>query len=171
VPAATATPPTITARTCPLGSCPLVYLQAGQQGLILLARLDEVALRWHQPGHWKARVTGVPAELLDRFERAGNGTFSLEPVSPPRPVSTGNQPRDRRLRQGAGRIPRGPPGECLWSAGRGHQANPGTGAAPAARAGSAPLRHIWEAKSATDREAWKFHVLRREAETALSSKP
>jgi hypothetical protein len=60
----------------------LVYIQANQQGLTLLARLEEVALRWHQPGALKPQAIGVPGELLDRFEGAGNGSFSLEQVSP-----------------------------------------------------------------------------------------
>jgi serine/threonine-protein kinase len=29
----------------------------------------------------------------------------------------------------------------------------------------------WDAKSATNREAWMYHLLRREAETVLASKP
>jgi eukaryotic-like serine/threonine-protein kinase len=47
------------------------------------------------------------------------------------------------------------------------------GKADAARASfsAAVAAYVWDAKKATDREAWMFHLLRREAETVLASKP
>jgi tetratricopeptide (TPR) repeat protein len=47
------------------------------------------------------------------------------------------------------------------------------GKADAARASfrAAVASYVWHEKSATDREAWMFHLLRREAETVLASKP
>jgi serine/threonine-protein kinase len=35
---------------------------------------------------------------------------------------------------------------------------------------AAVASYVWDAKSATDREAWMFHLLRREAETVLASR-
>ena len=47
------------------------------------------------------------------------------------------------------------------------------GKADAARASfsAAVAAYLWDMKSATDREAWMFHLLRREAETVLASEP
>ena len=47
------------------------------------------------------------------------------------------------------------------------------GKADAARASfrAAVAAYVWDEKQATDREAWMYHVLRREAETVLASKP
>ena len=47
------------------------------------------------------------------------------------------------------------------------------GKADAARASycAAVAAYVWDVKRATDREAWMFHLLRREAETELASKP
>jgi serine/threonine-protein kinase len=36
---------------------------------------------------------------------------------------------------------------------------------------AAVASYVWDAKSATDREAWMFHLLRREAETVLAPLP
>ncbi len=36
---------------------------------------------------------------------------------------------------------------------------------------AAAASYVWDAKRATDREAWMFHLLRREAETVLASMP
>jgi serine/threonine-protein kinase len=48
-----------------------------------------------------------------------------------------------------------------------------SGKADAARESfrAAAASYVWDAKSATDREAWMYHLLRREAETVLASKP
>ena len=47
------------------------------------------------------------------------------------------------------------------------------GKADAARASfrAAVAAYVWDVKRATDREAWMYHLLRREAETVLASKP
>jgi serine/threonine-protein kinase len=47
------------------------------------------------------------------------------------------------------------------------------GKADSARASfcAAVAAYVWDVKRATDREAWMFHLLRREAETVLASKP
>ena len=37
--------------------------------------------------------------------------------------------------------------------------------------GAAVATYVWDVKRATDREAWMFHLLRREAETVLASQP
>src|SRR4051794_27686180 len=65
----------------PRPPCPFVYVQAGPQGLVLSALMDEVALRWHRPGAFPNGSLGLPTELLDRFQGGGAGELSLEPVS------------------------------------------------------------------------------------------
>ncbi len=47
------------------------------------------------------------------------------------------------------------------------------GKGDAARASfcAAVAAYVWDVKTATDREAWMFHLLRREAETVLATKP
>jgi eukaryotic-like serine/threonine-protein kinase len=61
------------------------------------------------------------------------------------------------------------PAPCLLLAMVQHRLGKADAARASFRAG-VPA-YVWDAKRATDREAWMYHLLRREAETVLASRP